>query len=238
MSTTAISELAAASDSEQLVLFQLGTEIHAINRPHVALFDQPYDVLKRVMDLTLFFLLLPFTLPVMLVCAVAIYLDNPGPVLFTQARTGLRGKRFRMYKFRTMVTNAEELKAQYAHLNELEWPDFKITNDPRVTRVGRFLRRTSLDEFPQIINVLLGNMSFVGPRPTSFDVSTYSLKHTERLEVKPGITGLWQVSGRADLDFDQRLALDIQYIEQRSISFDLQLLARTLTVVFSGRGAY
>jgi lipopolysaccharide/colanic/teichoic acid biosynthesis glycosyltransferase len=143
-----------------------------------------------------------------------------------------------MYKFRTMLTNAEELKHVYAHMNELTWPDFKITDDPRVTRVGRILRKTSLDELPQLFNVLKGDMSLVGPRPTSFDASTYELWHTERLEVLPGITGLWQISGRSDLDFDQRLRLDIEYIERQSIWLDLWILLRTVTVVVNQRGAY
>ncbi|MCI0729212.1 MAG: sugar transferase [Chloroflexi bacterium] len=173
-----------------------------------------------------------------LMIAVLIWLDDPGPVFFRQMRTGKGGRRFAMYKFRTMVTNAEELKAKYAHLNELTWPDFKITDDPRVTRIGRFLRKTSLDELPQFLNVLKGEMSFVGPRPTSFDVTTYDLWHTERLEVLPGITGLWQVSGRGDIDFDQRLALDVEYIERQSLWFDIQILARTVLAVFNHRGAY
>jgi lipopolysaccharide/colanic/teichoic acid biosynthesis glycosyltransferase len=143
-----------------------------------------------------------------------------------------------MYKFRTMVTNAEELKLTYAHLNELSWPDFKITDDPRVTSIGRFLRKTSLDELPQIINVFKGDMSLVGPRPTSFDASTYALWHTERLEVLPGITGLWQVSGRSNLDFDDRLRLDVAYIENQSLWLDIKILFRTVTAVFSQNGAY
>jgi lipopolysaccharide/colanic/teichoic acid biosynthesis glycosyltransferase len=121
-----------------------------------------------------------------------------------------------MLKLRTMVRNAEEMKAQLAHLNELAYPDFKISNDPRITRVGRILRKTSLDELPQLLNVIRGDMSLVGPRPTSFSASTYSLWHTARLEAKPGITGLWQVSGRNELDFDERLRLDIAYIDERS----------------------
>jgi lipopolysaccharide/colanic/teichoic acid biosynthesis glycosyltransferase len=137
-----------------------------------------------------------------------------------------------------MVTNAEELKVTYAHLNELTWPDFKITDDPRVTSIGRFLRKTSLDELPQIINVIKGDMSLVGPRPTSFDASTYALWHTERLEVLPGITGLWQVNGRSNLDFDERLRLDVAYIENRSLWLDIQILFRTVTAVFSQNGAY
>jgi lipopolysaccharide/colanic/teichoic acid biosynthesis glycosyltransferase len=197
-----------------------------------------YGLLKRLFDITLCVLMTPFVLPVLALCALALWLEDPGPVVFTQLRTGRQGRRFRMYKLRTMVTNAEELKEQLRHLNELTWPDFKISNDPRVTRVGRFLRKTSLDELPQIFNVIKGDMSLVGPRPTSFGAQTYSLWHTERLDVVAGITGLWQVSGRSDLDFDDRLRLDIEYIRRRSLWFDFVLLLRTVFAVLRPKGAY
>jgi lipopolysaccharide/colanic/teichoic acid biosynthesis glycosyltransferase len=142
-----------------------------------------------------------------------------------------------MYKFRTMVRNADELKAHLAHLNVLPPPDFKIPNDPRITRVGKFLRETSLDELPQLLNVFRGDMSLVGPRPTSFAPSTYSLWHTYRLEVTPGITGLWQVKGRNATTFDERLRLDIEYIEHRSFGFDLKILAQTVPAVLRRSGA-
>ena len=213
-------------------------DLRLISSRDVSLIRPGYGLAKRVFDIAVCLLALPFLLPLLLMCALLIWLDDPGPIFFKQLRTGKGGVRFRMYKFRTMVTNAEELKQQYAHLNELTWPDFKMTNDPRVTRVGRFLRKTSLDEVPQLINVLKGDMSLVGPRPTSFDVSTYSLKHTERLEVVPGITGLWQISGRSDVDFDQRLLLDIEYIERRSLWYDIQILFGTVIAVFKQDGAY
>ncbi len=212
--------------------------IHLIPRPGVTLIRKDYLLAKRVLDLVACLLMLPLALVVMALCAVVVWLDDPGPIFYTHLRTGRRGKRFRMYKFRTMATNAAELKEKYAHLNELSWPDFKITNDPRTTRVGRFLRKTSLDELPQLFNVLKGEMSLVGPRPTTFDASTYTLWQTERLEVLPGITGLWQISGRGDVDFDDRLRLDIQYIQRQSVWFDIYILLRTVTVVFSQRGAY
>jgi len=196
-----------------------------------------YMIVKRLMDIVLCLLVLPIVLPMIALCALAVRLDTPGAPLFSQQRTGRNGRRFRMYKLRTMVHNAEELKEKYAHLNELTWPDFMITNDPRVTRVGRFLRRSSLDELPQIINVLRGDMSLVGPRPTSFPAETYSLWHTARLEVQPGLTGLWQVSGRKSIDFDDRLRLDIAYIRNRSLWLDVVLLGRTVGAVFEGRGA-
>ncbi len=197
-----------------------------------------YFVCKRFLDLSLSLLLLPFILPAIAVSGVVLWLENPGPIFFVQRRTGRGGYRFRMYKLRTMVANAEEMKHAYRDLNELTWPDFKISDDPRITRVGRILRKTSLDELPQIFNVIMGDMSLVGPRPTSFSADTYSLWHTERLEVQPGITGLWQVSGRSDVDFDDRLRLDIEYIKKRSLCFDLTLLCRTIAAVVTPKGAY
>lgn len=197
-----------------------------------------YTFFKRVMDITISVLMLPFIIPVIAICGLALWLENPGAILFSQLRTGWRGQRFKMFKLRTMVTNAEDIKQELRHLNELSWPDFKMSNDPRVTKIGRILRKTSLDELPQIFNVLKGDMSLVGPRPTSFSAETYQLWHTERLEILPGITGLWQVSGRSDVDFDDRLRLDIEYIQRRSLWFDMTLLFRTLFAVIRPRGAY
>ncbi len=200
---------------------------------------QAYLRVKRATDLILVILTMPFWMLALAVIALIIRVTSPGgPVMFKQARTGRGGRRFGMYKFRTMVPNAEELKAKYAHLNELQWPDFKITNDPRVTRVGGFLRKTSLDELPQLINVLLGQMTLVGPRPTSFGAETYKLWHTERLDVIPGMTGLWQIMGRARLEFDDRLRLDIAYIERAGWWFDMSILFRTFIAVLQRRGAH
>ena len=200
---------------------------------------QAYLLAKRCMDLFVVVLTLPLWLPLNGIIALIIRISSPGaPVVFRQLRTGKGGRRFDMYKFRTMVHNAEELKAVYAHLNELQSPDFKITNDPRITPVGRFLRRTSLDELPQLFNVLRGEMSLVGPRPTSFGPETYQLWHTERLDVMPGMTGLWQIIGRAHLEFDDRLRLDIAYIERAGIWMDINILIRTFLAVFQQRGAY
>lgn len=196
-----------------------------------------YVRVKRILDVLISAAALPLVLPVLLLCALAIRVDSPGPAFFSQVRTGAGGRRFSMWKLRTMVANADALKREYEHLNVLSYPDFKIRNDPRITRVGRFLRRTSLDELPQIFNVLAGDMSLVGPRPTSFPADTYRLWHTARLEVKPGLTGLWQISGRNDLDFDERLRLDIAYVRNRSLSLDLRIILRTFGAVASGRGA-
>jgi lipopolysaccharide/colanic/teichoic acid biosynthesis glycosyltransferase len=192
---------------------------------------------KRALDLVVCTLLLVIAIPVIAVCALAIRLDTPGPVMIAQLRTGRDGRRFRMLKLRTMLANAEELKPQFAHLSVVPPPDFKIPNDPRITRVGRFLRATSLDELPQLFNVLRGDMSLVGPRPTSFEPSRYELWHTQRLDVRPGITGLWQVVGRNVTTFDERLRLDVQYIRRRSLAFDVMLLARTVVVVLRRSGA-
>ena len=200
---------------------------------------QAYRLAKRCMDLFLVVVTLPLWLPLNGIIALLIRITSPGaPVVFRQLRTGKGGRRFNMYKFRTMVHNAEELKAVYAHLNELQLPDFKITNDPRITPIGRFLRKTSLDELPQLFNVLRGEMSLVGPRPTSFGPETYQLWHTERLDVMPGMTGLWQIIGRAHLEFDDRLRLDIAYIERASIWMDINILIRTILAVFQQRGAH
>ncbi len=209
-------------------------------KPHKRIFvGKTYHFLKRIMDLSIVILAMPFWGPVFLAIMVIIKITSPGaPVIFTQLRTGRGGQRFRMYKFRSMVPNAEELKLKYAHLNELQWPDFKITNDPRITPIGKILRKTSLDELPQLLNVLKGDMSLVGPRPTSFGADTYKLWHTSRLDVLPGITGLWQVYGRASLEFDDRLRLDIAYIERRSLWLDTCLLFLTVAAVFKQRGAH
>lgn len=197
-----------------------------------------YAFLKRMGDLSLVLLTAPAWLLLLGILSACIKLTSPqGPVIFAQDRTGKGGKRFRMFKFRTMVPDAEELKIKYRHLNELQWPDFKITNDPRVTPIGRILRKTSLDELPQLINVLRGEMSLVGPRPTSFRAESYELWQTERLDVVPGVSGLWQITGRASLFYDERVRLDIAYLNRRSLLLDLVILLRTIPSVLEQRGA-
>lgn len=194
---------------------------------------------KRIMDVALAAGILLISLPVFIPIAIAIRLESPGPVFFKQWRTGLLGNRFRMWKFRTMVQDAEKLKDRVMHLNQhsKDGPDFKIVDDPRITRVGRFLRKTSLDELPNLISVLQGHMSLIGPRPTSFGVENYSDWHLVRLTVPPGITGLWQISGRSEVDFDDRVKLDYQYIQNQSVLLDLKILLRTPMSVLGGRGA-
>jgi lipopolysaccharide/colanic/teichoic acid biosynthesis glycosyltransferase len=192
---------------------------------------------KRMLDLALSLVLALPAAVVIGLAAVAIWIESPGNPFFFQTRVGEHGRNFRMWKLRTMVINAEALERSLQHLNELPWPDFKITRDPRITRVGRLLRRTSLDELPQIWNVIRGEMSLVGPRPTNFGLKDYQLWHTERLATPPGITGLWQILERAQCDFDRRLRLDLAYIRAWRLSLDLAILAATVRAVVQGRGA-
>jgi lipopolysaccharide/colanic/teichoic acid biosynthesis glycosyltransferase len=196
-----------------------------------------YRCIKRAIDILVAICVLPLALPILAICILAVKLDSAGPAWFFQQRTGKDGRRFRMMKLRTMEENAEELKTKYMHLNEAQYPDFKITDDPRVTRVGGWLRRTSLDELPQLFNVLNGDMTLVGPRPTSFPADKYVLWHTARLEAKPGLSGLWQVSGRCELQFDERVRLDMAYIRNQCLLLDLKILRRTVSAVVTGRGA-
>jgi lipopolysaccharide/colanic/teichoic acid biosynthesis glycosyltransferase len=198
-----------------------------------------YRVIKRIIDLLLIILGLPVVLFIGAICVITIKIESPGaPAIYAQERTGKGGKRFKMYKFRSMVANADQLKQDLMHLNELQWPDFKIKNDPRITKIGNFLRKTSLDELPQLFNVFLGDMSLVGPRPTSFSATTYKLWQTERLDVVPGITGLWQLAGRGETEFDERLRLDIAYIERQCLWLDIQILFRTIAAVVQQRGTH
>jgi lipopolysaccharide/colanic/teichoic acid biosynthesis glycosyltransferase len=199
---------------------------------------QLYAPVKRAFDLSICIMSLVPVLGILILVAVAIWKEDGGPIFFVQERTGYKGKRFKMLKFRTMVTDAEARKQELMHLNELQWPDFKIKDDPRITKIGRFLRRTSLDEIPQVLNILAGHMSFVGPRPTSFAAETYQSWQMARLEAVPGLTGLWQISGRSDVDFDERVRLDIEYIENQSFLYDLSILLRTFSSVRQQKGAY
>jgi len=196
-------------------------------------------LVKRAMDLILVVFALPFAILLFVLVAVLIKLDSPGPVLFKQPRVGKDGRVFDMYKFRTMIVGAERMQAELADLNEADGPLFKIRDDPRRTRVGRFLRRTSIDELPQLINILKGEMSWVGPRPgTPEEVAQYEPWQRERIVVRPGVTGLWQVSGRSDIPFDEMILLDIFYIENWSLDLDIRILLQTVPRVLFGTGAY
>lgn len=198
-----------------------------------------YLFAKRMMDLGLIFITTPFWLTLLIFTAILVKIEYPrNSMFFLQRRTGKGGRQFSIFKFRTMVPDAEKIKNELMVFNELKWPDFKIQNDPRITKLGHFLRKTALDELPQIINVLRGEMSLVGPRPTSFSVNTYALWQTERLEVTPGITGLWQILGRGASEFDSRTRLDIIYIDKSCILLDIQILFRTVTALFEQRGIH
>jgi exopolysaccharide biosynthesis polyprenyl glycosylphosphotransferase len=202
--------------------------------------SRPKAVLKRMFDIILSFGAILVTAPVWLATAVAVKASSHGAVLFRQIRVGRGGKPFTVFKFRTMRTGAEEALAELRALNEASGPLFKMRDDPRVTRVGKFLRRWSLDELPQLWNVVRGDMSLVGPRPPlPEEVEAYEHDwHFDRLEVLPGITGLWQVSGRSNLSFDDYMRLDLSYVENWSIGFDLFILAKTLPALVSRKGAW
>jgi exopolysaccharide biosynthesis polyprenyl glycosylphosphotransferase len=196
-------------------------------------------ILKRLFDLAASLLALPFILLLYPFIAGAIKLESAGPVIFRQTRVGKAGRQFTSFKFRTMVPDAEAQLAKLQAKNEASGPVFKMKNDPRVTKVGRFLRRTSLDELPQFFNVLKGDMSLVGPRPPiPAEVAKYDRQQRRRLTIKPGITGPWQVSGRSDISFDEWVRLDVYYIQNWSLLLDLTILLKTVAVVLSRRGAY
>ena len=195
----------------------------------------PEFEIQRILDLCVVIVFAPLWVPVCVFIALLVWLtDVRAPILHRQQRAGLHGRTFEILKFRTMVKNAEGMKSELAHLNEKTWPDFKITNDPRITWAGRLLRTTSLDELPQLLNVLRGDMSLVGPRPTSFLLGTYDLWHTERLEVRPGLTGHWQVSCR-ESNFDERVRLDVKHVRQFSLHTIFILILATLPAAFRGR---
>ena len=206
--------------------------LHRESLPSAALF------LKRLIDVTGAVLALLLASPLMAVVALLIRLDSPGPLLYSAERAGAKGRRFRCFKFRSMVADAAELKDDLRDRNQREGPLFKLDDDPRITHVGRFLRRYSLDELPQLWNVLRGEMSLVGPRPHPVDdVNHYELQHFRRLDVKPGITGLWQITARDCPSFDLNMHLDLTYIENWSLRLDLRILASTIRVLFAPEGA-
>jgi exopolysaccharide biosynthesis polyprenyl glycosylphosphotransferase len=195
--------------------------------------------IKRAIDIILCFIASIILAPIFLLIAIAIKVDSAGPVFFKQVRIGRGGKPFVCYKFRSMREGADRELDKLADLNEATGPLFKIKNDPRLTRMGRFFRRTSLDEFPQIINVLRGEMSLVGPRPPlPREVAQYEDWHKKRLEVAPGMSGLWQVSGRSLLTFDEMVMLDLFYIENWSLTLDLKIMLRTVPSVLLADGAF
>ncbi|EED31672.1 glycosyl transferase, WecB/TagA/CpsF family [gamma proteobacterium NOR5-3] len=202
--------------------------------------DGVYPFIKRGIDLAVSSLALLLLLPLLLLTALTVKLESPGPVLFSQTRIGRRGRAFKCWKFRSMYTDAEARKAELQAQNEMDGgTTFKMKRDPRITRVGRFIRKASIDELPQLWNVWIGEMSLVGPRPpVPAEVAQYTAMDRLRLSVKPGITCIWQVSGRSDIPFDEQVQLDIRYIHERSLWLDIRLLFATVPAVLFARGAY
>jgi exopolysaccharide biosynthesis polyprenyl glycosylphosphotransferase len=193
---------------------------------------------KRLLDIVLSLLALLLVAPIFTAIAVAVKLESDGPIFYSAERIGKKGRVFRCYKFRTMVRDADNLRAAILHMNERDGVLFKVANDPRVTRLGRFLRKYSLDELPQFFNVLRGDMSIVGPRPPiASEVQNYKLSHLRRLDVMPGITGLWQVQARQDPSFDTYISMDVAYIENWSLMLDLKIIAHTIRVILNGTGS-
>lgn len=199
-----------------------------------------YRFIKRLFDIVASSIAVAILSPLFLIIAICIKIDDPkGPVFYTQIRVGKDGKHFRMFKFRSMVNNADELLAKLRSKNEVNGAMFKMKNDPRITRVGRFIRKYSLDELPQLVNVIGGSMSIVGPRPPLVgEVAEYTDYDKQRLMVKPGATGMWQVGGRNDVDFDEMVRLDLTYIQERSIWLDLKIMFETVKVMIVPNGAY
>lgn len=198
-----------------------------------------YCLFKRLFDIIFSVIGLILLSPLLLVVSIIIKIDSPGPVLFKQNRVGDGGKIFMMYKFRSMCTDAEIQLDNLKKQNQKDGPVFKIFNDPRVTRFGRIIRRTSIDELPQLMNILKGDMSFVGPRPPiPYEVSQYNDYQLQRISVKPGLTCYWQISGRSNLSFDDWIELDIKYIHERGFWTDIKILLRTIPAVLRREGAY
>ena len=197
-----------------------------------------YEVIKRIIDIVASFTGLILLSPLILIVSMLIKLESKGEVIFKQKRVGLNGKEFYMYKFRSMVINAEELKEQLESQNEMSGPMFKIKDDPRITKVGKFIRKTSIDELPQLINVIKGDMSLVGPRPSlPKEVKKFEQWMMERLEVKPGLTCIWQISGRNNIDFEDWMKLDIKYVRERSFKLDMKLILKTILVLLGDKNA-
>lgn len=198
-----------------------------------------YEIIKRIMDVVISIILMILLIPVFVLIAVIIKLESKGSVVFKQMRAGIKGNPFFMYKFRSMKEEAEAEKGEIIHLNEKKGPIFKIREDPRITKFGRFLRQTSLDELPQLYNVLIGEMSLVGPRPLPVDeMERCTNRQKKRLTVKPGITCLWQISGRSMLTFRRWMTLDLYYVEHRSLLLDLYILVKTIPACITGIGAW
>ena len=223
-----MSPAAAAALGHDLSVSKLAPEDRRSRRARAA---------RRSLDIAVAGLALALLAPLLVIIALAVLVSDPrAGVLFCQPRTGHRGRTFKIYKFRTMRRDADAMKEALRHRSEVAWPDFRLTDDPRVTRLGRILRRTSLDELPQLVNVLRGSMTLVGPRPTSFAASTYDLWQTERLAYRPGLTGPWQVQGRRSHDFADRCRLEIAYFRHATLGSDLRILVATIGAVLRRTG--
>lgn len=197
-----------------------------------------YWFFKRAIDIIGSLIGLILASPILLIVGILIKLESKGPIVFSQTRVGLNGKEFKMYKLRSMVVNAEELKKKLEEQNEMSGPMFKIKDDPRITKVGKFIRKTSIDELAQLVNVLKGDMSLVGPRPSlPREVEQFEDWMLERLEVKPGLTCYWQVMGRNNIEFEEWMQLDIKYVRERSLWLDIKLIFKTLFVLFGDQNA-
>ena len=208
-------------------------------RTKTAYKTRAYRIAKRVMDVVCSLTALIVLSPVFLITAAAILIEDGGPVFYVQKRNGLNGKVFSMYKFRSMCKDAERIHKQLLEKNELDGPAFKLKADPRVTKVGRFIRRTSIDELPQLVNIIKGEMSIVGPRPLpTYETEQCSQYQRQRMLVKPGLTCYWQICGRSDVPFDEWIEMDLKYINERSLKVDVKIILKTIKTVFCGEGAY
>lgn len=217
---------------ERLVLENVESDTVEVKTSKIYLF------IKRIIDIVGSLIGLILLSPLLVIVGVLIKVESKGPIIFSQDRIGKNGKTFRMYKLRSMVANAEELKGTLMKENEMSGPMFKIKDDPRVTKIGRFIRKTSIDELPQLLNVLKGDMSLVGPRPSlPNEVLEFEPWMNKRLMVKPGLTCYWQVMGRNNIDFQQWMLLDIKYVETRSIIVDIKLIIKTFFVLFGDKNA-
>lgn len=198
-----------------------------------------YKFFKRAIDIIGSLVGLILASPILLVVGILIKLESKGPIVFSQTRVGLNGKEFKMYKLRSMVVNAEELKKKLEAQNEMSGPMFKIKDDPRITKIGKFIRKTSIDELAQLVNVLKGDMSLVGPRPSlPKEVAEFESWMLERLEVKPGLTCYWQVMGRNNIEFEEWMELDVKYVRERSFLLDIRLIFKTFFVLFGDKNAF
>lgn len=212
-----------------------GMELKFENKQNIRV----YEICKRTIDIIGAGLGLILLSPIIAIVACAVKVTSKGPIFFSQKRVGKNGELFEMYKFRSMVVNAEELKEKLQHQNEMSGPMFKMKDDPRVTKVGKFIRKTSIDELPQLWNILKGDMSLVGPRPSlPKEVAQFDEWMYKRLEVKPGLTCYWQVSGRNNIDFEDWMKLDIRYVEEKNLWIDIKLIFKTVGVLFGDKNAH